>query len=157
MANRFWFNRIRGILLPASFVNLFFTITSDRYSFHCIRRNLLYLLRGSHGAFLSDLVRARHDNAFLCPSPQHCYTCLSHIVSDSDMARFRFGVLFKIVSDFSWVSFLWRASWIDPSVVRSCHTPDLLSSAYLTYCTVARGRPRLCSRSDLLQDLGGLL
>ena len=69
-----------------------------------------------------------------------------------------FGVLFKIVSsDFSRVSFLWRASWIDPSVVRFCHTPDLLSPACLTCCTVARGRPRLCSRSDLLQDLGGLI
>ena len=50
-------------------------------SFHCIRRNLLHPLRGSHGAFLSDLVRVRHDNAFSwC-----CCMCLSHIVSDSDV------------------------------------------------------------------------
>ena len=27
----------------------------------------------------------RHDNAFLCPSPRRCYTCLSHTVSDSDV------------------------------------------------------------------------
>ena len=85
MANRCWLNRIRGILLPASFVHLFFTITSGRFSFHCIRRNLLHPLRGSHSAFLSDLVRVRHDNAFSCPSPRRCCTCLSHIVSDSDV------------------------------------------------------------------------
>ena len=85
MANRCWLNRIRGILLPASFVHLFFAITSGRYSFHCIRRNLLHPLRGSHGAFLSDLVRVRHDNAFSCPSPRLCCTSLSHIVSDSDV------------------------------------------------------------------------
>ena len=46
--------------------------------------------------------------------------------------------MFKIVSSvFSWVSFLRRASWIDPSVVRSCHTLDLLQFECLSYCTVA--------------------
>ena len=38
---------------------------------HCIRRNLLHPLRGSHGVFLPDLFRVRHDNAFLCPSRPH--------------------------------------------------------------------------------------
>ena len=52
---------------------------------HCIRRNLLHPLRGSHGVFLSDLFRVRHDNAFLCPSLRRCCTCLSHTVSDSDV------------------------------------------------------------------------
>ena len=86
MANRCWLNRIRGILLPASSVHHFLAITSARYSFHCIRRNLLHPLRGSHGVFLSDLVRVRHDNAFFsCPSPRRCCICLSHIVSDSDV------------------------------------------------------------------------
>ena len=85
MANRCWLNRIRGILPLASFVHFFFTITSGRYSFHCIRRNLLHHLRGLHGVFLSDLVRVRHDNAFSCPPPRCCCTCLSHIVSDSDV------------------------------------------------------------------------
>ena len=37
--------------------------------YHCIRRNLLHPLRGSHGAFLSDLVRVRHNNAFLALLP----------------------------------------------------------------------------------------
>ena len=85
MANRCWLNRLRGILLPASFVHLFFTIPSVRFSFLCIRRNLLHPLRGSHGVFFSDLVGVRHDNAFSCPSHRRCGTCLSHIVSDSDV------------------------------------------------------------------------
>ena len=85
MANRHWLNHIRGILLPASSVHLFFTITTGRCSFHCVRRNLLHPLPGSHGAFPSDLVRVRHDNAFSYPSLPRCCTCLSHIVSDSDV------------------------------------------------------------------------
>ena len=84
MANRCWLNRLRGILLQASFVHLFFTFTSGRYSFHCIRSNLLHLLRGSHSVFLSDLVTVRHENAFSCPPHRRRCTCLSHIVSDSD-------------------------------------------------------------------------
>ena len=52
---------------------------------HCIRRNLLHPLRGSHGVFLSDLFWVRHANAFLCPSFWRCCICLSHIVSDSDV------------------------------------------------------------------------
>ena len=126
--------------------------------FHCIRRNLLHPLRGSHGVFLSDLFRMRHDNAFLCPSPRRCCTCLSHIVSDSDV--------YASVS----VSCS-RSCPLTSAGFRSCGVPPgsiLLSSGFatlsicfpfacLTYCTVARGRPRLCSRSDLLQDLGGLL
>ena len=53
--------------------------------FHCIRRNLLHLLPGLHGVFLSDLVRVRHDNAFFsCPSPP----ALLHL---SHPHRFRFG------------------------------------------------------------------
>ena len=86
MANRCCLNCLRGIIQPASSVHLFFTITTGRYFFgHCIRRNLLHPLRGSHGVFLSDLFRVRHDNAFLCPSPRRCCICLSHIVSDSDV------------------------------------------------------------------------
>ena len=85
MTNHCWLKGIRSILLPASFVHLFFNITSGRYSFHCIRRNLLYPLRGSHGASLSDSVRVRHDNAFSCSSPRRCCICDSHIVSDSDV------------------------------------------------------------------------
>ena len=85
MASRCWLNCFRGILLPASSVHHFLTITISRYSFHCTRRNLLHTLRGSHGVFLSDLFRVRHDNAFLCPSPRRGCTCLSHIVSDSDV------------------------------------------------------------------------
>ena len=85
MADRSWLNCFRGILLPASSVHLFFTITTGRYFFHCIPCNLLHPLRGSHGVFLSDLFRVRHDNAFLCPSLRRCCTCLSHTVSDSDV------------------------------------------------------------------------
>ena len=85
MANRCCLNCLRGIILPASCVHLFFTITTGRYFFHCIRCNLLHPLRGSHGVFLSDLFRVRQDNAFLCPPPRRCCTCLSHIVSDSDV------------------------------------------------------------------------
>ena len=43
MANRCWLNRIRGIVLPASFVHLLLTITSGRYFFAiAIRCNLLH-------------------------------------------------------------------------------------------------------------------
>ena len=66
----------------------------------------------------------RHDNACSCPSPRHCCTCLSHIVSDSVVyASVSVSFSRSCPLTFSWVSFLWRASWIDPSVVRSCHTP----------------------------------
>ena len=50
---------------------------------HCIHRNLLHPLRGSHGVFFRLVLR--HTNAFLCPSPRRCCICLSHIVSDSDV------------------------------------------------------------------------
>ena len=73
-------------------------------------------------SFLSDLVRMRHDNAFPCPSPQRCFTCLSHIVSDSDVyASISVSCLRSCPLTSAGFSFLWRASWIDPSVVRFCH------------------------------------
>ena len=57
-------------------------------------RSLLLTLHSSQSSpsppwlarcFSSDLFRERRDNAFLCPSLRRCCTCLSHIVSDSDV------------------------------------------------------------------------
>ena len=110
-------------------------------------------LRGSHGVFLSDLFRVKHDNAFLCP----CCTCLSHIVSDSDVCT---SVSVSCSRSCPLISAGFRSCGVPLGSIllsRFCHTLDLLSCACFTHCTVARGRPRLCSRSDLLQDLVGLL
>ena len=143
--NRCWLNCFRCILLPASSVHLFFTITTGRYSFHCICRILLHLLRGSHGGpFFQDLVRVRHDNVFFLPfSPALFAPVLSHIVSDSDVYA-SVSVSSSRSCPLTSAGFrsCWRASWIDPSVVRSCHTLDLLSSARLTYL-------HCCQRSPL--------
>ena len=103
-------------MLPASSFHHFLTITIGRYSFHCTRRNLLHPLRGSHGVFLSDLFRVRHDSAFLYPSPRRCCTCLSHIVSDSDV--YAFGVLFKILSQRLQLGFVLVACLLDRSFCR---------------------------------------
>ena len=80
MANRCWLNYFRGTSLPASFVHLFFTIMTGRYSFVI--------------AFIA-----------IFPSPPWLARCLSFRVVQSET---------------------WRASWIDPSVVRFRHTLDLL-------------------------------
>ena len=78
MANRSWSNCIRGVLLPASFVHLFFTITSGRCSFHCIRRNLLPSVARTVSFFQTwSKVRHNNNNAFSCLSPQRRGTCLS--------------------------------------------------------------------------------
>ena len=84
MENRCWLNRIRGILLPASFVHLFFTITSGGYFFTiafvaifsipCVARTV---------PFFQTWSEVRHDNAFSCPSPRRRCTCLCHIASNS--------------------------------------------------------------------------
>ena len=84
---------------------------------HCIRRNLLHLLSGTHGVFLSDLFRVRHDNAFPCPPPRRCCTCLSHFVSDSDVCASVSVSLFKILSSDFKLEFL-VACLLDRSLCR---------------------------------------
>ena len=103
-------NCIRGTLLLTAYCNLLYP---------CIRRNFLHPFRGSHGVFLSDVVRVRHINAFDHLSPWRGGLCLSNIVSRSDVCTFvSMSALFKIVSsDTSWDSFLRRASWIHGSLI----------------------------------------
>ena len=50
---------------------------------HCIHRNLLHPLRGSHGVFLQTCSETYQR---LCPSHRRCCICLSHIVSDSNVS-----------------------------------------------------------------------
>ena len=52
---------------------------------HCIHRNLLHPLRGSHGVFLQTCSERDMRTPLFCPSPRRCCICLSHIVSDSDV------------------------------------------------------------------------
>ena len=49
---------------------------------HCIHRNLVHPIRGSHGVFLQTCSETCQR---LCPSPRRCCICLSHIVSDCDV------------------------------------------------------------------------
>ena len=148
----------QSILLPALSVHLFFTITSGRYFFHCIRRNHLHSPVARTAPFFQTWSEWGMTAPSLALLPGRCCTCLSHIVSDSDVYA---SVSVSCSRSCPLTSAGFRSSGVLPGstpwVVRSCHTSDLLSRACLTYCTVARGRPRLCSRSDLLQDLGGLL
>ena len=62
---------------------------------HCIRRNLLHLLRGSHGVFLSDLFRMM-TTPFFALLPGVAALCQ------------RLSLPFSLL--FNWVSFLWRTS-----------------------------------------------
>ena len=113
---------------------------------HCIHRNLLHPLRGSHGVFLSG------------PSPRRCCICLSHIVSDSDVCA---SVSVSCPKSCPLTSAGFRSCGVPPGSI-------LLSSGFATIsicfpshvshvALLPKGRPCLCSRSDLLQDLGGLL
>ena len=86
----------------------------------------------------------RHYNSFLCPSPRRYCICLSHIVSDSDLC-------FSVSVSCS------KSCPLTSTGFRSCGVPPAISICFsfacLTFFTVVKGRPCLCSRSDL----GGLL
>ena len=84
MEDRCWLNCFRGILLPASSVHHFFTITIGRYSSVIAFVAIFSIPSVARTMFFFRLV-LRHANAFLCPSPRRCCICLSHIVSDSDV------------------------------------------------------------------------
>ena len=96
--------------------------------------------------------RMRHDNAFLCPSPQRCCTCLSHIVTDSDVCA---PVLVSCSRSclLTSIDFVLVTCFLNTSLCRQVSPHSFPVSHIALLPQVA---PRLSSRSDLLQDLGGL-
>ena len=81
MANRCWLNCFRGILLPASFVHHFLTITTGHHFFVIAFVAIFSIPSVARTVSFFQTC----SDAFLCHSPRRCCTCLSHIVSDSDV------------------------------------------------------------------------
>ena len=100
----------------------------------------------------------RHANAFLCPSPRRCCICLSHIVSDSDVCA---SVSVSCSRSCPQISAEFCSCGVPPeSILLSSGLPHS-RSAFLRMSHILHCCQRVvlasASRSDLLQDLRGLL